>query len=434
MLLLSWKAYAPANYKRGNVFWLQYRIEGRVVKQSLDTTDPEEADEKRKKIMRPFMAADLASAHAIVESQLRSAETKAKNATDDAHPPLALPDAWTAYERAANRPDSSERTLSGYESAWKRFSAWMNKTHPDKTFMRDTDAKIASDYAQKLTSDKVTNSTFNQHIGLLRMVWRCLAAQIRGSLNPWMEITKRGVKKQQRAHRRRTITAEQFDKILAGAGTADLHDLIFTLALTGQRLVDGVMLRWDCIDFKRRLITLSPRKTARYGKEVFIPLFPELADLLQKRRDMTAGEVVFPDLIAEYQRDPSIIAKHIQKAFKKAGLTPKENRPGIKRAVVVYGAHSLRHYFATQALAAGIPAEIVKRITGHTSDAMLEGYEHIDAAMIGGLAAKLSNGKPLAALPAPDGDILERVKAAFKKMNNKNWKTVRDDFLASIAK
>ena len=210
--------------------------------------------------------------------------------------------------------------------------------------------------------------------------------------------------------------------------------MIFTLGLTGQRLVDGVMLRWDCIDFKRRLITLNPRKTARYGKEVFIPLFPALADLLQKRRDMTAGEFVFPELIAEYQRDQSIIAKHIQKAFKKAGLTPKENRPGIKRAVVVYGAHSLRHYFATQALATGIPAEIVKRITGHTSDAMLEGYEHIDAAMIGGLAAKLSNGKPLATLPAPDGNLLERVKAAFKKMNNKNWKTVRDDFLASIAK
>lgn len=116
----------------------------------------------------------------------------------------------------------------------------------------------------------------------------------------------------------------------------------------------------------------------------------------------------------------------------KAGLTPKEHRPGVKRAVVVYGAHCLRHYFATQALAAGIPGEIVKRITGHASDAMLEGY--VDAAMIGGLAAKLNNGKPLAALPAPDGDILERVKAAFKKMNNKNWKTVRDDFLASIAK
>jgi|GEM_PF-4655060 len=92
--------------------------------------------------MRPFMAADLASAHAIVESQLRSAETKAKTATDDAHPPLALPDAWAAYERAANRPDSSERTLSGYESAWKRFNTWMKKTYPDKTFSPRNSLKI----------------------------------------------------------------------------------------------------------------------------------------------------------------------------------------------------------------------------------------------------------------------------------------------------
>jgi integrase len=418
-------------YKRGNVFWLQYRIEGRFVQQSLNTTDREEAEQKRKKIMRQFTTADLATAHAIVESQLRSAEKKAQAAIDDAHPPLAIADAWTAYERAKKRPDSSERTLSGYESAWKRFKAWMNKTHPDKTFMRDIDAEIASDYAQQLTADKVASSTFNQHIGLLRLVWRCLAVQIRAGVNPWMEIAKR--RTQKLAHRRRTIMPEQFEKLLAAAGTADLHDLLFVLGLTGQRLVDGVMLRWDCIDFKRCVITLNPRKTARYGKAVFIPLLPALAELLKKRRNMTAGELVFPELAAEYQRDSSIIPKHIQKAFMKAGLTPKENRPGIKRAVVVYGAHSLRHYFATQALAAGIPGEIVKRITGHTSDAMLEGYEHVDAAMIGGLAAKLSNGKPLTTLPPPQTNIREQVRTALNRMNTKNWKTVRADLLASIA-
>ena len=414
-------------YKRGNIFWLQYRIEGRVVKQSLDTTNRKEAEQKRKKIMRPFMAADIASAHAIVESQLRSAENKAQTEIDTAHPPLAMADAWRAYERATNRPDSSERTLSGYESSWKRFSTWLKNTHPTKTLMREIDDDTASAYAEKLTGDGVTASTFNQHIGLLRLVWRCLAGQIRGAVNPWMQIAKR--RTQKLAHRRRTITPEQFDNLLAAVDTADLHDLLFVLGWTGQRLVDGVMLRWDCIDFKRRVITLNPRKTARTGKAVHVPLLPALTELLQKRRDMTAGELVFPELVAEYQRDASIIPKYIQKAFMKAGLTPKENRPGVKRAVVVYGAHSLRHYFATQALAAGIPGEIVKRITGHTSDAMLEGYEHVDAAMIGGLAEKLSNGKPLIALPAAGNDWRAQVRDLAEKLNAKTWKKVKKEIL-----
>ena len=114
-------------------------------------------------------------------------------------------------------------------------------------------------------------------------------------------------------------------------------------------------------------------------------------------------------------------------------LNITEHRPGVERAVVVYGAHSLRHYFATQALAAGIPGEIVKRITGHSSDAMLEGYEHVDAAMIGGLAAKLSNGKPLTALPSAKMIAAAPIRTLVDKLNGKNWHTIKEKLLATLA-
>jgi len=176
----------------------------------------------------------------------------------------------------------------------------------------------------------------------------------------------------------------------------------------------------------------SPRKTSRTGKTVYIPLLPALAELLQKRRDMVAGNLAFPELAATYKRDSATVSKRIQAIFTKAGMTPKENRPGVKRAVVVFGAHSLRHYFATQALSAGIPGEIVKRITGHSSDAMLEGYEHVDAVMISGLAAKLSNGKQPLALPAPQADIREQVRAALDKLNGKNWREIKRGMLVIL--
>ncbi len=421
-------------FKRGKVFWLEYQVEGKRIRVSLKTADPEVAEAERKRIMRPLMAADLVTAHTLVEKSLRDLKAEAAAANEQAEPPLAVADAWKAYVKAKNRPDSSERTLDGYESAWKRFRAWHTATYPQDTLMRDVNAKTAEEYATRLTEDRVAASTFNQHIGLLRLVWRCLAEQIRGNGNPWLTIAKHRV--QRLAHRRRAINPEQFNALLAAAPDADYHDLLFTLGMTGQRLVDGIMLRWDAIDFKRRVISLYPRKTARTGKAVLIPLLPALHELLRKRRDMVSGLLVFPALAKDYTRDPSSVCKQIKAAFERAGLDTTEARPDVKRAVVRYGAHSLRHYFATQALAAGIPGEIVKRITGHTSDAMLEGYEHMDAAMIGGLAKRLNGAPAPAALPAAPGTAhmvnAAPIRAALAAMTAKTWRAERARLLAEL--
>ncbi len=60
---------------------------------------------------------------------------------------------------------------------------------------------------------------------------------------------------------------------------------------------------------------------------------------------------------------------------------------------------------------------------------MLEGYEHVDAAMIGGLAAKLRNGKPLTAPPLPQTDIREQIRPLAEKLNAKTWGKVKKELL-----
>lgn len=409
-------------YKRGAQFWLKYVVDGRRIRQSLQTDNLAEAEEKRKAIMRPLATAERVDALAITAARLSEAKSEASRADETVNPALAVEQVWPAYEEATNRPDSSERTLAGYESAWKRFKGWLTTERPAIRAMRDIDATVAAAYAQQLTADGVTASTFNQHIGLLRLVWRCLEKPIRGTGNPWLMIQKKRLQKL--AHRHKAITQVQFDNLLKASESADLHDLLCVLGWTGQRLVDAVMLRWDAINFAQHVITIYPRKTARTGKAVHIPLLVPLADLLQNRKRMVDAETVFPELAADYDRDPSSLVKRIQATFESAGLTPREKRPGIARAVTSYGAHSFRHYYATQALAAGIPAEIVKRITGHTSDAMLANYEHVDAGMIGGLAARLSNGRQ--ALPEPtEPSLRAQVGKLAEALTSKNWKTVK---------
>jgi len=418
-------------YRRGNVYWLKYMVDGRLIRQSLETTDEEQAEKQRKKIMRPMMAADRADALAVVSKKLADAKDEQAAADEEANPPLKITAAWDAYYDSANRPDSSERTLAGYESAWKRFVRWMDAEHPDAEQMREVTSETAAAYAKKLQADKVTASTFNQHIGLLRLIWRTLSKEIRTPTNPWMDIRRKKLGAQSVAHRHHNITQEQFEALLKSAGSADLHDLLFTIAWTGQRLADIVLLRWDAVDFKGKVISIHPLKLRRTGKQVFVPLLPQLADLLKARKRNAAGPLVFHELAQDYKRDNSALSKRIQAAFEKSGLTPRDSKPGVSRAVAVYGAHSLRHYFVTQALAAGIPAEIVKKITGHTSDAMLATYEHVDARLIGELASKLqpTTTKPAALPPHGREPTPAWILELAKGMNSKNWKAIQAEII-----
>ena len=65
---------------------------------------------------------------------------------------------------------------------------------------------------------------------------------------------------------------------------------------------------------------------------------------------------------------------------------------------------------------------------------MLEGYEHVDAAMISRFAAKLSNGKTPAALPAHGDNIREQVRVLAKKLNEKTWSEVKKEMFAITRK
>jgi hypothetical protein len=85
--------------------------------------------------------------------------------------------------------------------------------------------------------------------------------------------------------------------------------------------------------------------------------------------------------------------------LRKAGLETSTTKPGTARAAVQYGAHSFRHYFITQAAAAGMPAAMVKQITGHSTDDMLEHYQHIGAEYAVEMARRIG-GTTGAVLPA----------------------------------
>ncbi len=59
-------------FKRGNVYWLEYKVNGKRFRQSLDTSDIKEARTKRARIMAPFTVATEEEVLQAVKQQGRA--------------------------------------------------------------------------------------------------------------------------------------------------------------------------------------------------------------------------------------------------------------------------------------------------------------------------------------------------------------------------
>jgi len=425
------KARSGHLHKRGGIWHVRWIVDGKVFTRTTGTGNRREAEQKRVEIMRPFASQNEVEILRGIQSQIEGRTAELRAWDDEQHPPLPFASAWRAYDESASRPDSGERTLAGYKAIWMRFAEWMGEQHPEIAALRDVSVVHADDYAKHLTRAGVSASTFNQHIGLLRLLWRVLEGEIKGDgKNPWAGIRRKNLSKL--AHRKRALTPAQLESILAAAeADPDLRDLLTLLAWTGQRLVDGVKLRWESVDFSRQVISLYPAKTARRtGKAVHVPIFPALNSMLEGRAATYATEPkghIFPALVEAYDRDAgSTLAKRIREVFAKV-VTTTEKRDGLARGVCLYGAHSLRHFYVTQATAAGMPPGMLKAITGHTGDAMLDHYSQLSPEIVSDFTKRLGNGAK--ALPAPALVEAAAVVRLAEKLTAKTAKRIRAELL-----
>jgi integrase len=393
--------------KRNGVYYALWHFNGKRYRESTKCTSKRDAELVLAEKVAPYLAQNKVAVLQSIEGRLRGAETEAAQLLDAANPPLAIGNTWRTFLASPSRPDSGDATLRQYAAEWNRFEDWVGDQEPRLRFLRDVQREHAAAYAADLTAAKVSASTFNQHRNLLKLVWRCLGEEARCTGNPWDGIAPK--KLNALATRKRALTPAQFEALLAAAeGDPDLHDLLTLLAWTGLRLVDGVRMKWGVVDFAQNVLTLAPQKTARRtGKQVHIPMFPAVRALLDARQSgsvLSPGRFIFPDLADLYDRDRgAALSKRIAAAFEKAGMETSEERDGRDRKAVVFGAHSLRHFFVTVATSAGMPAAMIKSITGHATDSMLEHYQQIGMDMAGEIAARIANGKP----PGPPSEVLE---------------------------
>ena len=431
-------------FQRGNVWWLKYMIEGRLIRQSLETTDEAKAETKRQEIMRPFMASSRADALAVVQAKLSDERTQILMEHDEANPPLAIAEAWDAYLAAPSRPDSGAKTLRQYESHADQFLAWTKEQHPPALFMRDVSRNIAETYATHLTKRELSANRFNKHIRFLELMFRALYDKARLTLNPWENIRR----KRQSPQSRRELTVDELRRVCSST-KGEMRLLLAIGIYTGLRLGDATTLRWGEVDLKRGVIRRIPNKTAsRNPKPIHIPIHSALAAILNELPQKGRGDYVLPETAASYLRDPSIITNSVRALMEANGITVHKPGTGFKtvtdtdgkkkqvhsgtRACVEVGFHSLRHTFVSMCREANAPLSVVESLVGHSNPTMTRLYSHTSELaavsavnLLPAVMGETAPGKTPPALPVS----VDNIRALAESMTGKNWKAKRDELL-----
>jgi len=401
----------PANHKSHGTFWIEYRVNGKRIKQRLldDAGNPIKkrgaADKKFSEIMAPFVTENKVMQLQAIQAHLAAAESEQAKAEDQTNPPLMIAHAWDAYLKSGERPDTGEATLKYYAGYWTQFKKWLaanrkdDKENPLDTYLRDITVQTAQDYAANLIRAKISPNTYNKHIGFLRLFFRVLGAPARITKNPFEPIRKKNLK----TNSRRELTIAELKSLLEKA-TGELQTLLYIGTFTGLRLGDCCTLKWGEVDLDRGTVRRIPNKTAKSGKPVLIgipsALAAKLAEIPQSRRK----GYVLPKHAALYNyrsedgrptRQPDI-SNEIQKHFKdRCGILVHREGTGYvkvsdptkkhkylwkhtgKRAVVEVGFHSLRHTWVSLHAAAGTPQGVIQDVIGHKNPSMTAHYTHI---------------------------------------------------------
>ena len=166
--------------------------------------------------------------------------------------------------------------------------------------------------------------------------------------------------------------------------------MLLTALRTGLRLGELFGLEWRDVDFDNRILSVRQSivrgvaSVPKSGKTRYIPMTAELRDALFACRQVSG--LVFHRGDGE-PLSHHIAASAIQRACKSAGL----------RQV---GWHTLRHTFASQLAAAGVPIPSIQQLLGHSTIVVTMRYAHLAPSALREAVAVLDRlGTPSAKIP-----------------------------------
>lgn len=315
-----------------------------------------------------------------------------------------LPDEWMKIPR---RRKLNDRYAAQSRSLLTKFAAFIQQKNPHAGEIAHVTRQAARDFMDAEAARGMTSKTWNDTLKLLRAAFKHLMPT--GSINPFSNMPTRETE----TIFRKPFNPEELRALVEAAqGDNFTRPILITGICTAMRRGDCCLLKWKDVDLEKRFITV---KTAKTGQTISIPILPMLYEELSHRQP--SGPYVFPEQAVMYKANPDGITWRVRKVFAAAGFKDAdkegqgqenggtirgeihvERKEGGRRASV-RDFHSFRVTWVTLALTAGIPMEMVQKVTGHkTAEIVLKHYfqpgrEEFRHALQSAMPKLLTNGQ-----------------------------------------
>lgn len=260
---------------------------------------------------------------------------------------------FDAIDAQRKRILSLGRTASSAQG-YKTLAANLARFHKDRHRTETSIHEIDEDYITAFLGYMIEKGSADSHSGKMVGMLKTVLRRNKVKTN-WQETQNIKVRYPDNIYLSETELETLRNLDLSGNPRLDRNrDIFLAACYTGQRYSDLRQIAHD-----RGLIAITQQKT---GERVLVPLKPELEKILSK----------YPDgLPVPTNQEMNRTIKWI---CREAGMTAVERinvfRGGKKELLTVercelVSCHTARRTFATHAILAGIPTEIVMRFTGH---------------------------------------------------------------------
>lgn len=187
---------------------------------------------------------------------------------------------------------------------------------------------------------------------------------------------------------RGTFTAAEVDMLVDAADNPEWRTVILLGYYTGARLGDCCSMVWEGeravgrgeahiregVDLTRGTITYWNQKKR---KLVCLPMHPGLHEHLDKLASSDRpSKWICPGMAGLKPGGRHGLSEGFKRIVRKAGLDLETVQGAGKRKISRRTFHALRHSFTSALANAGVTAEIRMKLTGHSSEAVHQGYTH----------------------------------------------------------
>jgi len=267
---------------------------------------------------------------------------------------MPLETAWLAYSKLPKTQERTARTLASKRSIWRGFLEWLKENRPALKRLDQIDRDTAHAYMKAFEGKSA--SRFNNVKTCLGSVFNALKYEANLRENPFETVAG----KTDDSESWRPFTDTECETIIKAAkGEWKLACLISLY--TGLRFADVAHLEASQVDFTEGLISVLPRKLARYGNKLRIPIHPRLLKALKKAPKQG---FLMPSLAVAHDRQDKSMTTHFGGLLKQCGISGNVSF------------HSFRHTFNTRLERAGTDIGTRKKLTGHSTDDMNLLYSH----------------------------------------------------------